>query len=173
LFDYESQREIAARRPRLDRNSGPLPGLGEILAMGKRLALEEGARRGTVVGDPIAVMSLLGPQSRLILRSGDPSCEVTTTDKCLVVEFNSQTGAIDNFRTGEQLQENGRIGNVVSHWLHELHVAHSLGMAYQLFVFIIGIVIAMLSVTGIYIWWKKRSVRRSRQASPQPELAEA
>jgi uncharacterized iron-regulated membrane protein len=34
--------------------------------------------------------------------------------------------------------------------------------AYRALVFIVGIVIAMLAVTGIYIWVKKRYVRRSQ-----------
>ncbi|MEF3365109.1 PepSY domain-containing protein [Methylocystis sp. 9N] len=31
------------------------------------------------------------------------------------------------------------------------------GLPYKIFVCAVGFVVAMLSVTGIYIWWKKRA----------------
>jgi uncharacterized iron-regulated membrane protein len=39
-------------------------------------------------------------------------------------------------------------------------MANVFGLPYRIFVFIAGIVITMLSVTGVYIWWKKRGFRR-------------
>lgn len=51
-------------------------------------------------------------------------------------------------------------GDIAWRWLTELHTARVFGFPYQVFVCIMGLVIAMLTVTGIYIWWSKRKVRR-------------
>lgn len=39
--------------------------------------------------------------------------------------------------------------------------AEVFGLPYRIFVCGLGIAIAMLSVTGVYIWWKKRRLRRN------------
>jgi len=160
LFGYESAREINAKRPKSIPGSGPQPSMSELLTMGKRLAAGEGARRGMVVGEPIAVMTIPPALARVILRSEDPSCQSTITDHCLVLEFGTQTGEVTSFQRGNQ---NAHFGNDVSDWLKKLHVARPLGIAYQIFVFILGLVITLLSVTGVYLWWKKSSLRRSRE----------
>jgi uncharacterized iron-regulated membrane protein len=65
-------------------------------------------------------------------------------------------------------------GNTIEGWLYALHMARIFGMPYRLLVCALGVAIAMLSVTGVYIWWKKRQGRRSRAArapSRAPETA--
>ena len=49
-------------------------------------------------------------------------------------------------------------------WLIELHMANLFGLPYRIFVCVLGLVIVMLSVTGVYIWWKKR--RRALASCP-------
>jgi len=51
-------------------------------------------------------------------------------------------------------------GNAVSQWLSALHTGRVGGLFYRIFLSLMGIVVAMLSVTGVVIWWKKRSARR-------------
>ncbi len=106
----------------------------------------------------------------MILRSVAPSCESTDTDHGLVLEFGSQIGTVTSFRAGDERQY---LGNDVSAWLQDLHVGHSLGLAYQIAVCIIGLVITTLSVTGVYIWWEKRSVRRHRMAGAEAAALDA
>jgi uncharacterized iron-regulated membrane protein len=53
-----------------------------------------------------------------------------------------------------------RGGAAVDAWLFDLHTAQVFGTPYRVFVCILGLVIAMLSITGIFIWWKKRIARR-------------
>ena len=50
-------------------------------------------------------------------------------------------------------------GNTITSWLIALHDANVFGLPYRIFVSALGLVIAMLSVTGVYIWWKKRKAR--------------
>jgi len=39
-----------------------------------------------------------------------------------------------------------------------------LGLTGRIFTAITGFIVAMLSITGIYIWWKKRRGRRTLRA---------
>lgn len=48
-------------------------------------------------------------------------------------------------------------GRTITHWLQTLHVADIWGWPWRIFVAIMGLVTAMLSVTGILIWWRKRA----------------
>ncbi len=52
-------------------------------------------------------------------------------------------------------------GNTISTWLVNLHFASVAagGWAYRLLVFGFGGVVAFLSVTGVWIWWRKRELR--------------
>lgn len=52
-------------------------------------------------------------------------------------------------------------GNTVTTWLAALHMANVFGLPYRIFVCVLGLVIVMLSVTGIIIWMKKRAARLS------------
>jgi uncharacterized iron-regulated membrane protein len=54
-------------------------------------------------------------------------------------------------------------GNAVSQWLAALHTARVWGMPYRIFVSAMGLVVAMLSVTGVMIWWRKRNMRSRRK----------
>ncbi|MGH6834686.1 MAG: PepSY domain-containing protein [Methylocella sp.] len=51
-------------------------------------------------------------------------------------------------------------GNTVTAWLHHLNMANLFGLSYRIFVCVLGLVITMLSVTGIYILRKKRRARK-------------
>ena len=61
--------------------------------------------------------------------------------------------------TGEQkllLLPSGQYnGNTVTQWLVAWHIANVFGMPYRIFVFVLGLAIVMLSVTGVLIWWAK------------------
>ena len=69
--------------------------------------------------------------------------------------FDAYTGAL----TRVSLPTRQRSGDTITTWLIELHMADLFGFPYRIFVCGFGFVIVMLSVTGVYIWTKKRSVR--------------
>jgi len=56
-------------------------------------------------------------------------------------------------------------GDTVTHWLTSLHMARVFGRPMQVLVCGMGLVVAMLSITGILIWLRKRRVGSSRYAS--------
>jgi uncharacterized iron-regulated membrane protein len=55
-------------------------------------------------------------------------------------------------------------GVTITLWFFVLHTAAVWGLPYQIFVCCMGIVVAMLSITGVYIWLKKRKARRFSKA---------
>jgi len=54
-------------------------------------------------------------------------------------------------------------GDTVTSWLMALHTAMIWGIPFRIFMTVMGFVVAMLSITGIYIWWKKRRARTFNQ----------
>ncbi|MBT0668027.1 PepSY domain-containing protein [Novosphingobium profundi] len=56
-------------------------------------------------------------------------------------------------------------------WLYPVHSGHVAGVASEIAVFLLGLVVFAMCVTGIYLWWKKRPgrlrQRRRRKAGPR------
>lgn len=85
-----------------------------------------------------------------------------------MVYFDANTGKhrASYFATGEAT------GNTITYWLFSLHMAAVWGVPFRIFVTVVGIAVAMLSVTGIIIWHRKRSARlRGRRGVLVKELA--
>ena len=51
----------------------------------------------------------------------------------------------------------------VTQWLYALHMAEVFGWPYQLFVCLLGLMVAYFSYSGVLIWWKKRFKKKQRQ----------
>ena len=81
---------------------------------------------------------------------------------------NSDHGAGTNIwidgMTGKVLREDylgyGQSGDIVSKWLRVLHTGAVFGLGYRVILFTMGIVVVILSVTGVIVWWRKRQSRR-------------
>jgi len=73
------------------------------------------------------------------------------------VLFDADNGALKQAAWPGQASE--RTGDVISRWLFMLHMAGVFGLPMQIFVCVMGLVIATLSITGVYIWWKRRCAR--------------
>lgn len=85
-----------------------------------------------------------------------------------MVYFDANTGEYraSFFATGEAT------GNTITYWLFSLHMAAVWGMPFKVFVTVVGIAVAMLSVTGVIIWHRKRRARlRGRRRTVSPKLA--
>ena len=56
-------------------------------------------------------------------------------------------------------------GNTITTWLYHLHFGSVSfgGWPYRVFVCLMGLAVAALSVTGVWIWWRKRSKGKSAQ----------
>jgi uncharacterized iron-regulated membrane protein len=65
-------------------------------------------------------------------------------------------------------------GNTFTTWIYSLHMANVFGLPYRIFVSAFGLIVVMLSVTGAYIYFKKRQARRARRKrKPQLDTATA
>ena len=74
------------------------------------------------------------------------------------VTFDADTGALRDATWPGSASE--KTGDVIDRWLASLHTAAVFGLPMKVFVCAMGLAIATLSVTGVYIWWKKREARR-------------
>ncbi len=124
------------------------------LTTGERLMAEQAQRHGFVVARPIGLSFDMGKGLYdYVVRSSrdirDKGCRTQ-------IYFDADTGALRllDLPTGQYS------GNTVTSWLAALHMADVFGMPYRIFVCALGLLITMLSVTGAYIWWKKRRARR-------------
>jgi uncharacterized iron-regulated membrane protein len=77
------------------------------------------------------------------------------------VFFNADTGAFKLLL----LPSGQYTGNTITSWLYALHMGNVFGLPYRIFVCIIGLIIVMLSVTGIIIWSKKRYAQKNTVVS--------
>ena len=86
------------------------------------------------------------------------------------IAFDGDTGAVKAYLSAS----NEPSGFTVSKWLYWLHMAQVFGLPMQIFVCAMGLVITALSITGVYIWWKKRRARKSAARTvSNPRLAQA
>lgn len=81
--------------------------------------------------------------------------------------FDADTGAIRHFAS--PLDE--RAGDTVTRWMFDLHMAAVWGRPYDVFVTLLGLVVAGLSGTGVFIWWRKRRARLAGRRRRRPPAA--
>jgi len=75
------------------------------------------------------------------------------------IYFDANNGAW----AGQDLPSGRNAGVTITYWLVSLHMAHVWGLPYRIAVCCMGLVVAMLSVTGVYLWLKKRRAARLKQ----------
>ena len=86
------------------------------------------------------------------------SLDVGTKNGVTSIDFDLYTGQLLHLHLPTSLHS----GDTVTAWLKALHEADVFGLPYRIFVCILGLVIVMLSVTGIIIWLRKRKARTTR-----------
>jgi len=133
---------------------------------GERLMNEQARQRGFTIERPLALYNLRhkGLYEYRVRSSRDIGDKAGLTS----ILFDSGSGELKalSLPTGQ------RSGTTLTTWLIELHTANLFGLPYRIFVCALGLIVAMLSVTGVYIWWKKRAARKHRNSvvTLQPAL---
>ena len=153
VFDFMSMDRIYAQgRP----NPHPRLGWVQAQATGERLLTEQAARHGLTISWRTSLIYLpeIGAYSYEARGSRD-IFERAPKGGGTAVLFDGDTGALRQFSqpTGEHS------GNTVESWLYALHMARVFGRPYQVLVSLFGLVTALLSITGVLIWWRKRRHR--------------
>lgn len=164
VFEYhEPWTELSPRKQPLDT---PRLTWREAQAIGEKLMDEQAKLHGFNVERPIALRlnRELGAYAYVVRSSRDIQDKRGRTR----LFFDADTGELKLL-----LLPSGQYnGNTVTSWLVALHMANVFGLPYRIFVCVLGLVIVMLSVTGVYIWLKKRNARRiskERRAQPKAE----
>jgi len=83
---------------------------------------------------------------------------------------------IDGHYLGEILPWKGTAADIFLQAQFPLHSGRILGLPGRILISLMGLVVALLSVTGVYIWWKKRTARNKlsvRSASPGSQRTKA
>ena len=137
----------------------PQPALSwrEAAAIGERLAMERAPLEGFVPGNPINLQ--YEENAGLFIYTLASSRSQIEDGLGTIICFDGDTGALWKVfhLTGQDA------GTTFTSWIALLHTAKVWGLPFRIFVCAMGLVVTMLSGTGIYIWWKKRKARRSSE----------
>jgi uncharacterized iron-regulated membrane protein len=88
---------------------------------------------------------------------------IVRTDRDLMDEggstylyFNDKSGKFAELN----LPRGQNAGSTLNSWIFSLHMAMKWSLPFRIFVTLVGILTAILSITGVYIWIKKRKARQ-------------
>jgi len=155
LFEYNSDLDIMSKvllkepldNPRLDWRAAQ--------AIGERLMAEQAAKHHFTIKRPfgMAYIPQFGVYTYAVLSSIDIRGQSWDTS----IWIDGNTGKLKDV----SLPSVQPTGNKISAWLWAVHFAdiHDF-LAYRILVSVFGLLITMLSITGIYIWWRKLVGRR-------------
>lgn len=174
VLSYPSAQEEAQRRDRMRAESGESPlTMREALAVGQRLAAAEAEKRGMAIERTCGVLIVPGGSGGAFLNLRS-SRDLAAPALCgTQMQYSAVTGEVYSFTTPMVASGGAPSGLVVNAWLLQLHYARNFGPVYRGLVFVLGLLLAGMSGTGVYLWWKKRGVRRSRQLTTPSYLADA
>lgn len=127
-------------------------------ARGKALAEEVAYKQGLVPLEEGETWIWHVPTSGMYVYGFTTAADIGHHGGGTRVAFDSNTGGLKavDWPSGA----NGT--NTFNNWLVALHMAQVFGLPYRVFVSALGLMVTMLSVTGVVIWLKKRSARAGR-----------
>lgn len=83
------------------------------------------------------------------------------------VSIDAQTGKL----VGVEIPTGDNLGNTFTAWTKSLHQAIAFGFAYRVFVSAVGLLVVVLTITGVLIWWRKTRARMANRDRPAPRAA--
>jgi len=127
--------------------------------VGERLAARQAALRGFTIDHPVQLAYLSGFN---LYSYGVVTDRSFPRTKEFDLYFDGDDGSLYSVET----QPGDGPGNQIMLWFRELHMAEDPmdTLWYRIVVAVTGLVIAVLSATGIYIWWYKRRAQSRRYA---------
>ena len=142
LREYPHVPELAKQRPE------PAIAWHQAYPIGRRLMAEQARREGfQITGEDSLTYD---PKKGVYLYVVNSDRDLEPGHTCLW--FDAQSGEFREL----YLPSGQNVGTTVTNWLFSLHMARIWGLPFKIFVCGMGLVVAMLSVTGVYIWLKKR-----------------
>ena len=152
VFDYTWATNQSTTMPVRAGDQPPTLDWRAAQEAGARLMAEQAAIHGFTV-EQVEGLAYV-PGENAYYYSAKTSRDISDLNGTALV-LDGNTGAFRSLR----LTSGEHSGNTVSSWLYALHTAEVFGLPYRIFVCVLGIAIAMLSVTGVYIWWKKKRIQ--------------
>jgi uncharacterized iron-regulated membrane protein len=134
--------------------------LGEAHALGRRYMAQQAEKHGFRVERELWLTHYAehGVFSYAVVSTLDISKKYPRTE----VYFDARDGRF----VGLEAATGVNAGNTISNWLIALHLAAVGGIWYRLLVLAFGLGVAALSVSGVWIWWRKRTQRAARVRAP-------
>lgn len=143
------------------------PGIDWFAAreVGRRLMAEQARAQGFVVlrEDALTYDPRQGRYNYRVYSDRDLSQHWGGTQ----VSFDANSGALAHV----WLPTGAASGDTLRTWFVSLHMAALWGLPFRLFVCLLGLGVAMLSVTGTLIWWRKRQGRLKMEGKRAAESA--
>lgn len=140
------------------------PGLSwqQALETGRRLMEEQASAKGFSIQREDLLY--YDPRRALFSYYVRSSLDVRERVGRTVVHFDANTGELrlSWFPTG------AASGDTITSWLTGLHMAARWGWPLQALVTVVGLMVAMLSATGVLVWRRKAGARRRARADPAP-----
>lgn len=157
LFDYPGPEATLWGLPNLEKPlQHPRIGWRQAQLIAERLMAEQAQRHGFSVERPVAMYLNRAKGFYTLWVHSSLDIPYEAKGGATVIAIDANTGAFK----GLHLPTGQHSGDTVSHWLVKLHMARVFGMPYKIFVCTLGMIIILLSVTGLVIWSKKRNAKR-------------
>ena len=125
------------------------------LAQGRRLMAEQALAHGIAIRrEQLLSLDEEGANFRYAVLSGR---DVSERWGATAVRFD----AVDGRLLAVDLPTGAHAGTTLTSWIVALHTAAFWGLAMKLLVCATGLAAALLSLAGVYVWWRKRNARRA------------
>jgi uncharacterized iron-regulated membrane protein len=147
--------------PKRQANAAPAIDAHAALEAGARLAAEQAGKEGRDIPDLAASINYNEKMGAYMFAARSSRAAEDSRDLTLVT-IDGVTGEAVELPIMKLMNRTGTRATI-DYWLGALHTASVFGLPYKIFVCALGLVIAMLSITGVYIWWKKRKARHFRK----------
>lgn len=173
FVEYEHFQERPPRAPLAEPLLTPAIDWFEAAELGQRYFAQQAKVEGFTLGRPASIeyrrdLGMYFFQqhtSRDLLDSQGNPTETNSPATAATIAIDAQDGRF----LGLQLPRGQRAGNSVTSWLIALHVTAIGGRPWQIAVSMIGLVIVGISLTGLLLWSKRRSIRQPRPNRSQVE----
>jgi len=163
ITDYEHYQEVSHRAPLATPLVRPPLDWYKALQLGQRYLAEQAQIQGFSIERPAAldyrrdlgVYFYLAHTSR-DLKDGGRRTETDSPATAATIAIDARDGRF----LGIQVPTGQRAGNTFSSWIVALHIASVFGLPWKIAVCLIGILLVVITVTGVLIWWRKRGSRQ-------------
>jgi uncharacterized iron-regulated membrane protein len=152
---------IHDRLPELPKPHGPSPfSMAQAHAKAKHYMATELAQHDAELRREMSLA--YAPEHQAFIYTVESSLDVSTRHPYTQVYLDSQSGALIGFQAPTGLAA----GDSITSWLYALHFASVGGITYRLVVAVTGLLVVVLSVTGVWIWFRKRQKRAKGTSAP-------